>query len=142
MSNLYQAALLAHAKKPYGAKTIPSGTEDGEAINTGCGDEIRVSLSWTSEGCLEHLTYELHGCAVSTAAASMVAHRLEGRTCAEITAMTSAFRARLGEKGFEEEWGDFQALNGIEQFPARIHCATLVWKAIEQALSKSEATRS
>jgi len=142
MSNLYQAALLAHAKKPYGAKPIPAGTEDGEALNTGCGDEIRVVLSWTSEGCLEHLTYELHGCAVSTAAASMVARRLKGKTRTEIRAMASAFTARLGGTGFEEEWGDFQAFNGIEQFPARIHCATLVWKAIEQALSKLEDARS
>lgn len=141
MSDIYPAVLLAHAKKPHGAGNVPRGTEDGEALNTACGDEIRVKLAWTPEGCLERLTHELHGCAVSTAAASMVAQRLEGRTRAEIGTMAAAFAARLGRTGFEEAWGDFQAFNGIERFPARLHCARLVWRAVEQALAQEKERR-
>ena len=136
MSDLYQAQLLAHAKKPYGAGKVPRGSEDGEALNSACGDEIRLRIFWTPEGTVAQLVHELHGCAVSVAAASMVARRLEGKTRAEILAMAAAFAARLGRTGFEEAWGDFQAFNGIERFPARIHCAGLVWKAIEKALAK------
>lgn len=139
MSDLYQAALLAHAKKPHGAGSVPRGTEEGEALNPACGDEIRVALSWTPEGTLRSLTHEIHGCAVSMAAASMVSCRLEGKTRAEIAAMASAFAARLGRTGFEAEWGDFQAFNGIERFPARIHCARLVWRALEVALAKEKS---
>jgi nitrogen fixation protein NifU and related proteins len=140
MNGLYQAALLAHAKKPYGAGRVVRGTEDGEALNTACGDEIRVALSWTPDGCLARLTHELHGCAVSAAAASLVAQRLEGKTRAEIAALASAFDARLGRTGFEETWGEFQVFNGIERFPARIHCAKLVWRAVAQALAKGGAS--
>jgi nitrogen fixation protein NifU and related proteins len=136
MSDIYQKALLAHAKTPYGAGRVPCGTEDGEALNSGCGDEIRVKLAWTPEGALERLTHELHGCAVSAAAASMVAKRLEGKTRAEIATMSAACAARLGKTGFEEQWGDFQAFNGIEKYPARSHCARLVWQAVERALAK------
>ena len=135
MSDVYQAALLAHAKKPHGAGSVPRGTEDAEAFNSACGDEIRVRLAWTPEGTLEKLVHEVQGCAVSVAAASLVAQRLEGRTRAEIEAMASAFAARLGRTGFEEAWGDFQAFNGIEKYPARMHCAALVWKAVAQALA-------
>ena len=136
MSDLYQAQLLAHAKKPYGAGKVPRGTEDGGALNSACGDEIRVRMVWTPEGTVEKLIHEVQGCAVSVAAASMVARRLEGKTRGEIVTMAAAFAARLGRTGFEEEWGDFRAFNGIERFPARIHCAGLVWKAIEKALAK------
>lgn len=142
MSDIYQATILAHAKKPHGAGAVPRGAEDAEAINSACGDEIRVRLTWTPEGTLDQLTYEVHGCAVSLAAASMVAQRLAGRTRPEIAAMATAFAARLGRTGFEEAWGDFQAFNGIERFPARIHCATLVWKAVEQALAKGGGGRT
>ena len=31
-----------------------------------------------------------------------------------------------------------QVLEGVAQFPARIKCATLAWKAIYQALEKEE----
>ena len=136
MNDVYQAALLAHAKNPRGAGRVPRGSEDAEALNSACGDEIRVKLFWTPGGGLERMTYELHGCAVSVASASMAAQRLEGKTIAEIETMGAAFAARLGRSGFEEEWGDFQAFNGIEKYPARIHCAMLVWRALELALAK------
>ena len=138
MSGLYQAALLAHAKQPHGAGSVPRGTEDGEALNTACGDEIRVALSWAPDGTLEKLVHELHGCSVSAASASMAAQRLAGRTRAEIAAMAAAFAARIGREGFGDDWGDFRAFNGIERFPARIHCAKLVWRAVEQALAKGK----
>lgn len=136
MSGIYQAVLLAHAKQPYGAGSVPRGTEDAEAVNPACGDEIRIKLAWTPEGGLARLTHEVHGCAVSLAAASMAARRLEGCTRMEITTLAAAFAARIGQAGFAEEWGDFQAFNGIERYPARIHCACLVWRAVEQALGK------
>lgn len=139
MNPLYQEALLRHAKAPCGAGSVPRGTEDAEAINDSCGDEIRVKLEWTPEGSLKRLTHELHGCAVSRAAASVLARRLEGKTREEIAAMGSAFRSRLGKRGFEEEWGEFQMFNGIERFPARIHCAALPWKAVERALAGEAA---
>ena len=67
-----------------------------------------------------------------------MAQRLEGRTRDEIKAMAAAYAARLGKTGFEEAWGDFQAFNGIERFPARIHCASLIWRAVEQALARKD----
>ena len=137
MSDIYQAKLLAHAKAPYGAGRVPSGQEDAEAVNGACGDEIRIQLTWTPGGALEKLTHELHGCAVSTASASMAAQRLEGKTRGEITTISAAFRDRLGKRGFEEEWGDFQAFNGIEKYPARIRCALLAWEAVAQALAEA-----
>ena len=141
MNDIYQAALLVHAKNPHGAGRVPRGTEDAEAFNSACGDEIRVKLTWTPGGGLERMTYELHGCAVSAAAASMAARRLEGKTPEEIATMAAAFAARLGHAGFEEQWGDFQAFNGIEKYPARIHCAKLVWRALEAALAKRRAEK-
>ena len=141
MNQLYQAALLEHAKKPYGAGSVPRGTEDAEAINPGCGDEIRIRLTWTPEGVLERLTHELHGCAVSAAGASLAAQRLQGRTRKEIATMAAAFTSRLGKGGFEEEWGEFQMFNGLEQFPARLHCARLIWQAVEQALASEPVAR-
>ena len=135
MSDIYQAVLLTHAKNPCGAGKVPRGTEDAEALNSACGDEIRVKLAWTGDGALESLTHELHGCAVSAASASMAARRMKGKTREEMATMVAAFNARLGRTGFEEAWGDFQAFNGIEKFPARIHCAKLAWQAVERALA-------
>ncbi|NLB66281.1 MAG: iron-sulfur cluster assembly scaffold protein [Lentisphaerae bacterium] len=141
MSELYQATLLAHAKQPYGAGSVPRGTEDAEAFHAGCGDEIRVKLEWTAEGRLAGLVHELHGCAVSLAVASMAAQCLEGLNRAEIGQRTEDFMSRLGQAGFDESWGDFQALNGLERYPVRLHCARLVWRAVKLALDGGEGSR-
>ncbi len=40
------------------------------------------------------------------------------------------------DKDYEDLLGDAVVLEGVAQFPARIKCATLAWKAIYQALEK------
>ena len=37
-----------------------------------------------------------------------------------------------------EEMGDIEALQGVSQFPARIKCATLAWKALEKGTVAKE----
>ena len=37
-----------------------------------------------------------------------------------------------------EEMGDIEALQGVSQFPARIKCATLAWKALEKGTVEKE----
>ena len=41
-----------------------------------------------------------------------------------------------------EDMGDIEALQGVSQFPARIKCATLAWKALEKAQSKKKVMRN
>ena len=66
-----------------------------------------MALAWTPEGTLDKLTHEVHGCAVSAAAASMVAQRLEGRTRAEIQTMAAAFDGPPGPHGLRGGVGRF-----------------------------------
>ena len=38
------------------------------------------------------------------------------------------------EEDYDEILGDASILEGVAQFPARIKCATLAWKALERAI--------
>ena len=45
----------------------------------------------------------------------------------------------LGEEyEISEDMGDIEALQGVAQFPARIKCATLAWKALEKGTVEKE----
>lgn len=140
MNGIYQQKLLAQARAPVGAGVVPPGTEDAEVFNSACGDEIRVKLRWTPEGALAGMTHETHGCAVCQASASLAVPRLLGKTAAENAGLAAAFYARLGQRGFEDEWGDFQMFNGLEKYPARLACARLVWLAVERALAAKSSS--
>ena len=74
------------------------------------------------------------------ASASLAVPRLLGKTAAEIAGLAAAFYARLGQRGFEDEWGDFQMFNGLEKYPARLACARLVWLAVERALAAKSSS--
>ena len=37
----------------------------------------------------------------------------------------------------DEKLGDAAMLSGVAKFPARIKCATLAWKALEQAVDNN-----
>lgn len=37
----------------------------------------------------------------------------------------------------DEKLGDAAMLSGVAKFPARIKCATLAWKALEQAVANN-----
>ena len=40
-----------------------------------------------------------------------------------------------------EEMGDIEALQGVSQFPARIKCATLAWKALEKGTVEKKVSQ-
>lgn len=37
--------------------------------------------------------------------------------------------------------GDIEALQGVSQFPARIKCATLAWKAMEKGMNEEDTAK-
>ena len=43
-----------------------------------------------------------------------------------------------GDMPEEPDLGDFDALEGVKQFPVRIKCALLPWTTLEEALQRAE----
>ena len=66
--------------------------------------------------------------------ASMMTEAVKGHSLGEAMQMSQEFtKMMLGEDyNITEDMGDVEALQGVSQFPARIKCATLAWKALEK----------
>ncbi|MGH7596442.1 MAG: Fe-S cluster assembly sulfur transfer protein SufU, partial [bacterium] len=43
-----------------------------------------------------------------------------------------------GEGEAEVDLGNLEALSGVKQFPVRVKCATLAWKALESCLEQTK----
>lgn len=103
----------------------------GEAseISPACGDTVTVRV--TAEG----FTWQGNGCTVSMAAASAL-----GATSRERFAeVIDAYLASVLPDG-EPADGDLEAFAGIGRFPLRARCATLAWRAAQQAIATSSAS--
>ncbi|EMR04846.1 NifU-like protein [Bhargavaea cecembensis DSE10] len=61
---------------------------------------------------------------------------IKGKSVEDAVRMSKAFSDMMLGKDLDEDLdlGDIEALSGVSQFPARIKCATLAWKAMEKGV--------
>lgn len=135
LEDLYKEILLDHYRNPRnkGSLAVPSCSADG--ANPLCGDEVTIDLRLDGERIAE-IKFDGRGCSISQASASMMTEYAHGRTIEEARHGVEAFQRMMLEAQAPDEEGfdDIGALIGVARFPARVKCASLAWKTLEQAL--------
>ncbi len=137
LDDLYMEIILDHYKSPRNKSDL-SHIDDDEALeNPSCGDTVKLEVKLGEDGKIASVEFDGHGCAISTASASLMTERLPGKTPEEAKVFIGIFTKVLrGEEPPErlEEWGDLAVLGGVVQFPMRVKCATLAWHAAQKNL--------
>ncbi len=118
MDELYRENILDHYKRPRNFGRPGRFDLEFEDTNPFCGDEQHVFISLDDDGRVAEVTFEGKGCAISTAATSMLTEELAGKTREELLRL---------EKGFVLD------LLGIEISATRMKCAMLGLKVIKSA---------
>ena len=78
MDDLYREYILEHYKRPHNWGELPAADHEFEDNNPLCGDELKVQLMTGDDGTITDLRFSGHGCAISTAAASMLSDEVKG----------------------------------------------------------------
>ena len=107
--------------------------------NPSCGDDMHVCCKVTN-GVIEDVRHDGHGCSICCSSASVMSGLLKGKRVSEAREIINDFYEMVkGNEIIDEDRMDEAiAYKSVSQFPARIKCATLSWKAMEEALNKSE----
>jgi nitrogen fixation NifU-like protein len=138
LTQLYQQLLVDHARAPQGHGLLEHPTNSSHQVNPTCGDEITMTLV-TSDGHIEQMGWEGHGCVISQSSASFLFTLIDGKSEAEMLALADVFRTAIRSRGEieldEDTFGDAIALNGVSKYVARVKCAMLPWVALEDALA-------
>ena len=138
---LYEEVILDHNRNPrnFGAK--PEGCNcTAHGHNPLCGDEVKVHLK-VENGVISDIAFEGHGCAISTASASLMTEALKGKSESEANALFDAIHAYLTDKdgGVDpERLGKLAVLGGVKDYPMRVKCATLAWHTLQAALAHGD----
>ena len=137
LTDLYQAVILDHNKRPRNRGRLPTATRVASGDNPTCGDNCTVYLRMDGERVGE-IRFEGSGCAISQASASLMTTELVGKTKAEAEAAFADFKEVVTTGRQPEDFSEVAAFAGVHAFPARIKCATLAWHAAVDALNKPD----
>lgn len=136
MQDLYRQVIMDHYKYPRNKGLI----SDSKALvihlnNPTCGDEITIQL-FTENGNIKKVLHEGSGCSICCASASVMSVALEKHSIQEGIQIISEFYELIKGMPYNTDilFKDAVAFSGVSQFPARIKCATLSWKAVEKGL--------
>jgi nitrogen fixation NifU-like protein len=135
LDDLYREILLDHYRQPRNHGGIDAPTCSADGSNPLCGDQVRIDVSVADDRIIE-ISFSGRGCSISQASASMMTEYVKGRSVADARGGIDAFQQMMvtaespGIDGFD----DIEALIGVAKFPARVKCASLAWKTLEQAL--------
>src|SRR5438445_11561235 len=137
LRELYQDIILDHGRHPRNFRAIEHPTHSAQGYNPLCGDRVTVYLSLDRDH-IADVSFEGRGCAISTAAASLMTEVLKGKTVEEARALFAQFHARVtGGKATEppealqDDIERLEPLTGVKAFPVRVQCATPAWPALE-----------
>lgn len=137
---LYQEAILEHYRRPRNKAALPGATGRAEVVNPTCGDEIAVEVI-VEAGVIREARFSGRGCSISQASASMMTELARGATVGAAARTGRALESLLGGSpvtgGARGALGDLLALEPVSRYPARVPCALMAWRALEQALKQA-----
>ncbi|MGC5324774.1 Fe-S cluster assembly sulfur transfer protein SufU [Brevibacillus sp. SYSU BS000544] len=140
LDDLYRRVIMDHYQKPRNKGKLDDS--DGLIINLNnptCGDSISLSLK-VENGIVVDAKFLGEGCSISMSSASMMTEIVKGKPIEEALKLSEIFSDMMQGKEVDDsiDLGDIEALSGVAKFPARIKCATLAWKALEQGVKQAE----
>jgi nitrogen fixation NifU-like protein len=132
LDDLYREIILDHYRSPRHKGRVEDPDISARGYNPLCGDDIELTVR-LSNGQIEAVAFDGHGCSISQASASMLTEAITGKQLEEALDLAASVRAMFtGEADIDlESLGDLEALQGVNRYPVRIKCATLAWNALQ-----------
>ncbi len=138
VENLYRQIIMEHYKNPQNKGLV----SDSSYLlinmhNPSCGDDVTVQLKVEGDH-IKDIRHIGSGCSICCSSASVMSETLKGFTKDEALKTIENYVKMITNQTFDASYlkGDMMAYSGVRNFPARVKCATLAWKALEKGLKE------
>lgn len=136
LQNLYRQVIMDHYKNPRNKGLMNDSTYKTVHIkNPTCGDDITIQ-SKVENNMVSDVRHDGSGCSICCSSASVLTETVTGKSVDDAKRITETYINMLTNKEYDEtvELEDAVVYSGVKQFPARIKCASIAWKAFEGTL--------
>lgn len=141
LEQMYQEIILDHYRHPQHKGLREPFDSEVHHVNTSCGDELTLRVKISDAGIVEDVSYDAEGCSISQASTSVMAEEIIGLPLEQAMEKLAEFERMITSRGQvagdEQVIGDGVAFAGVSQYPARVKCALLGWKAFQAAASEA-----
>lgn len=135
---LYEQVIIDHMKNPRNYRALDAADRVVEGYNPLCGDTFKIYLQFDGDH-IKDLAFDGNGCAISKASASLMTTAVKGKKRAEAETLANAFHEMLRDDikapVNEAVLGKLRVFSGVREFPMRVKCATLAWRALQEGLN-------
>lgn len=138
IEKLYRQVIMDHYKNPKNKGLLDDATYLTIHLNNpSCGDELTVQVK-TENDIITDIRHLGTGCSICCSSASVMSVTLKDQKIDDAMDIIGQFYELIKGYPYNPEIlkGDAIVYQGVSQFPARVKCATLGWKAIEKGLIK------
>lgn len=132
----YNEVLTEHNVRPAHKRALEGECFSLKGVNPSCGDDIVLNLK-IENGVIVDGAFEGDGCAISQASADIMLDLVIGRTEEEALRLSDIFRRMIQGTARDEEIEELEeagALRDVSHMPARVKCAVLGWRTLDEIL--------
>lgn len=140
LTQLYRQVIMDNYKNPKNKGLVDEPDYVQVHLkNPSCGDDMHICAKFDGSKILD-IRHDGTGCSICCSSASVMSELLKTRETEEALSIINDFYEMIkgNEINDEERMDEAIAYKSVSQFPARIKCATLAWKAMEEAINEKK----
>lgn len=141
LRELYQELILDHNKNPRNFHDMDDASHQAKGHNPLCGDKLDLFLK-VEDDVITDISFVGSGCAISKSSASLMTAFLKGQRLDEAKTHFQTFHDLVTGEDVDSEnldkLGKLAVFEGVQEFPARVKCASLSWHTMMAALNDSD----
>ena len=139
LDDIYSDIVSEHSRAPENRRRLSRVDAAKRGHNPSCGDDITLELAFDGDR-IADASFSGVGCAISQASADIMSELIVGKTVTEARELTAKFLAMIKREITDEnelaELDEALALKNIANMPARVKCAVLAWRTLDDILTE------